>query len=180
MHTHTPHIRKLFLLPYLTPLATLMDDDIRLTSEFHQSLQPGSSESYSDWLLDWMSHISTTSTAVLVPPEAANITTPLNYSRWQLYLSDHPDAVLTEFFITEITQRFRLGFSGTLFTETNTQKFGWCPATPLGGVQVHHRRDHTTQAYRPTDHTTQGYRPTVSVVHISHFGVISKCHTPNK
>ena len=127
-----------------------------MISDLHQSITSLFSESYSDWLLDWMSHISNTSTAVLVPPEATNITTPLNYSRRQLYLSDHPDAALTEFFIMEITQRFRLGFSGTHFTETSTQKFGWCPATPLGGVQVHHRRDHTTQAYQPTDHITQG------------------------
>ena len=63
-----------------------------------------------------MFHISNTSSAVLVPPEAANLTTPLNHGRWQLYLSDHPDAALTEFFIIKIIQRFRLGFNGTLFS----------------------------------------------------------------
>ena len=92
----------------------------------------------------------------------------------------HPHAALTEFFIMEIIQRVWLDFNGTLSTETSTQKFGWCPTTPLGGVQVHHRRDHTTQAYRPTNHTTQGYRHTVSIAHISHFKVISKFPTPNK
>ena len=51
------------------------------------------------------------------------------------------------------------------------------PYNTLGGV---HRKDHTTQGYRPTDHTTQGYCHTVSVTHISYFGVISKCHTLNK
>ena len=40
------------------------------------------------------------------PPEAANITTPLNHEKWKLYLSDHPDAALTEFFITGLTQGF--------------------------------------------------------------------------
>ena len=57
----------------------MLDNNIRLTSEPHQPLQPGSSESYSGWLQAWLSHISDTLTAVLVPPKAANITTPLNH-----------------------------------------------------------------------------------------------------
>ena len=46
----------------------------------------------------------------------------------------------------------------SLFTETSTQKFGWCPATSLGGGRVHHRRDLTTKGYCPTtkDHCSNG------------------------
>ena len=68
-----------------------------------------------------MSHLSNTPAVVLVPPEAANITI-LKHDKWQLYLSDYPDAALTKFFITGITQEFRLGYNSPLSSLKSAHK----------------------------------------------------------
>ena len=137
--------------------------------------QAGSSDSYSDWLPDWLSHISNTSTAVLVPPEAANITTPLNHEKWKMYLSDHPDIALTEFFITGITQGFRLGFHTTLSSLKPARK-------NLDGALQHPSVVDEYITEEITQHRVIGPLPkaTVPMAHISRFGVIPKRHTPNK
>ena len=147
---------------------------MRLTSEAHLHLEPHSSESYSEWLLDWMSHISDTLIAVLVPPESDNITSPFNHGRWQLYLSDHPDAALTEFFIMGIIQGFWLGFNSTLSSLKPVCK-------NLDGALQHPLVVDEYNTAEIIQHRVINPLPkkTVSMAYISCFKVIPKCHTPN-
>ena len=161
--------------PLIQPPATLLEDNLRFTTELIQPPQSYSSESYSNWLPDWMSHLSDISTAILVLPEAASITTPLNYCKWQLYLSEHPDPALTTFFITGITQGFRLGFDSPLVSLKSACK-------NLAGALQHPTVVEEYITEEVTQHRVIGPLPrsAIPLAHISRFGVIPKRHTPNK
>ena len=50
-------------------------------------------------------------TAILVPPQASRIHTPLIINKWQEALVNHPHHLLVDFFLTEISQGFRIGFN---------------------------------------------------------------------
>ena len=67
--------------------------------------------SYTTWIRDWTTHLSGISDTVLVPPEATAITTPLDLTQWKNSLSEHPNTPLVHFFISGISQGFRLGFN---------------------------------------------------------------------
>ena len=61
-----------------------------------------------------MGHLTGVSNHTLVPPGATAITTPLVQVQWQKYLANHPSTTLVNFFITGISQGFRLGFNKPL------------------------------------------------------------------
>ena len=150
-----------------------MDNITGATLEF----QPDSShgQSYSTWLKDWTSHLSNVSVSIRVPSEATRITTPLRFSRWQLYLSDHPNTDLIIFFINGITQGFRLGFNGPLSSLTSARK-------NLEGARQH---PYVVEEYIMEEISHNRVigpltKAAVPSAHISRFGVIPKRHTPNK
>ena len=58
----------------------------------------------------------------LVPPGATAITTPLVQVQWLKYLSNHPSHTLVNFFITGISQGFRLGFNRPLSQHKSAHK----------------------------------------------------------
>jgi len=66
--------------------------------------------SYEKWIAEWCSHLAGLPDTVMVPPEATAITTPLHARAWQALLAEHPDKPLVTFFISGITQGFRIGF----------------------------------------------------------------------
>ena len=155
---------------YLTPpLATLPDDNIRCTIEF-QPLLP-CSQSYTTWLADWASPLQ----HIIHPcsPEAANITTPLKHSRWQLYLLDHPDTALIKFFVNGITQGFQLGFNSPLSSLTSAHR-------NLGGALQHPDvvEEYITEEINQHRVISPLPKAAVPKAHISRFG--AKWHTPNK
>ena len=119
---HTPLLLIVSFNTSPPPLATLLEIDASYVAESDQPSQRSTRESYLEWLPAWMSHLSNIPAVVLVPPEAANITTPLKHDKWQLYLSDYPDAALTKFFITGITQGFRLGYNSPLSSLKSARK----------------------------------------------------------
>ena len=170
-YTITLHCNIHYLFP--PPLATLLDDSITSAIEF-QPLPP-CSQSYNTWLADWVSHLSNIPSSILVPPKAANITTPLKHSRWQLYLLNHPDTALIKFFVNGITQGFRLGFNSPLSSLTSAQR-------NLGGALQHPDVVEEYIAEEINQHRVIGPLPKAAVpkAHISRFGVIPKRHTPNK
>lgn len=139
------------------------------------SAQADSSQSYINWLADWTSHISNLSTSILVPHEAARITTPLNHTRWQFHLSEHPDKALIKFFISGITQGFRLGFNNPLSSLKSARN-------NLDGALQHPAIVEEYIAEEITQHRVVGpfSKSAVPRAHISRFGVIPKRHTPNK
>ena len=79
-----------------------------------QPSEPDSSTSYGTWIRDWMGHLTGVSSSILVPSGATAITTPLVQVQWQRYLSNHPNNTLVNFFISGISQGFRLGFNRPL------------------------------------------------------------------
>ena len=67
--------------------------------------------SYTTWIRDWTTHLSGISDTVLVPLETTANTTPLDLTQWQNSLSEHPNTALVHFFISGISQGFKLGFN---------------------------------------------------------------------
>ena len=66
--------------------------------------------SYLDWISSWTNHLSNQPSVVKVPPAARAVNTPLDVSNWNKLLADHPNRPLVDFFITGITEGFRIGF----------------------------------------------------------------------
>ena len=65
---------------------------------------------YHDWILSWTNHISNQSSAVKVSCMARVVNRPLNVSNWKALLADHPNRPLIDFFISGMTEGFRIGF----------------------------------------------------------------------
>ena len=87
-----------------------------------------------------------------------------------MYLSDHPDVALTG-----IPQGFQLGFNTTLSSLKPACK-------NLDSALQHPSVVDEYITKEITQHTVISPLPktTVTMAHFSHFGVIPKCHTPNK
>ena len=69
---------------------------------------------YSDWISSWTNHLSHQLSDVKVPPAARAVNTPLDASNWKKLLVDHPNRPLVDFFISGITEGFRIGFKEQL------------------------------------------------------------------
>ena len=66
---------------------------------------------YQAWLQDWKKHIEDASTSVLVPAPVRLIHTPLIMSNWSHVLQTYPTQELAKFFLTGISQDFRIGYN---------------------------------------------------------------------
>ena len=67
---------------------------------------------YRQWLPQWQRvSCNTPSNAMLLPPKACKISTPLNVSAWSIYLWTHPHQDLAQFYVKGITEVFRIGFT---------------------------------------------------------------------
>ena len=75
------------------------------------SLHDDATPSYETWLAQWTKHLVGLSETVVVPSVAATVTTPLNINRWQARLMKYPNRLLVIFFISGLTQGFRIGFN---------------------------------------------------------------------
>ena len=69
------------------------------------------SSTYEDWIPKWKSHLAGSDDTVQVPPSATTITTLLITEKWLSLLANHLDKALTKFFITGISQGFRIGYT---------------------------------------------------------------------
>ena len=67
--------------------------------------------SYETWLAQWTKHLVGLSETVVVPSVAATVTIPLNMNGWQAWLMEYPNRLLVTFFISGLTQGFRIGFN---------------------------------------------------------------------
>ena len=65
---------------------------------------------YKEWIPAWNTHLSDSPVDVRVPQEARVITTPLIAKNWALLLSTYPNQELVQFFLTGISEDFRIGF----------------------------------------------------------------------
>ena len=63
-----------------------------------------------------MARLSGMSDDVWVPPEDTANTTPMNTAQWKKSLVKHPNRALVNFYISGISQGFRLGFNNPTFS----------------------------------------------------------------
>ena len=107
---HTP------LLPIVAQSAKECSEDVE---DFHEPFnvavestwKEGDILGYTDWVVEWTSQYTTSPDVVIVPANAARVSTPLNPAAWQVMLQHHPNRDLVTLFIAGITQGFRIGFN---------------------------------------------------------------------
>lgn len=133
------------------------------------------SHTYTTWLLNWRSYMTDASYRVMVPPEAAVVTTPLRPHNWLELLSTFPNQDLKEFFINGLLHGFKIGFKNPLSQLRSSKK------NLLGALQHPQVVDDYLQA-EIAEHRVIGpfQMEDIPAAHISRFGVIPKHHSPNK
>ena len=131
--------------------------------------------SYEDWIPQWISNLTAADDTIRVPPSATAITTPLITGNWVSFLANHPNKQLIEFFITGISQGFRIGYNSGQSSLKSASRNLPCAS---------HHPEIVDQylAEECAQHRVAGpYNSTlVPDVHVSRFGVIPKNHQPNK
>ena len=134
-----------------------------------QPSEPDPSTSYGTWIRDWMGHLTGVSSSILVPSGATAITTPLVQVQWQRYLSNHPNNTLVNFFISGISQGFRLGFNRPLSQLKSARK-------NLSSAVLHPEVVDEYLAAELEKSRLAGPFSTLDIpyAHISRFGVIPK------
>ena len=86
-------------------------DAMQLSEADVNSLHYDATPSYETWLAQWTKHLAGLSETVVVPSVAATVTTPLNINGWQARLMEYANRLLVTFFISGLTQGFRIGFN---------------------------------------------------------------------
>jgi len=109
-----------------------------------------------------------------VPTEAANITTPLDTTQWKRHLSGHPNSSLVNFFISDISQGFRLGFNRNLTLlklACRNLSSAEHPAVVEEYLTAELAQSHIAGPFE---------KAAIPKAHISRFGVIPKKYFSNK
>ena len=130
---------------------------------------------YHDWILSWTNHISNQSSAVKVPCMARVVNTPLNVSNWKALLADYSNRPLIDFFISGITEGFRIGFKEQS-TPLKSAKQNLCCALEHPETVENYLSEEISLG-RVASPFQESLIPQA---HISRFGVIPKHHQPNK
>ena len=130
---------------------------------------------YDKWISAWISHLSGSPPTVRVPPEASAISTPLNVDNWRKMLTGHPNRPLVEFFITGLTEGFRIGFKEQSKPLRSAKRNLSC-ALQHPDTVLNYLTEEITLG------RVAGPFPTslVPQAQVSRFGVIPKNHQPNK
>ena len=112
---------------------------------------------------------------VLVPPEAAVITTPLHPHKWLEMLRAYPYDALKEFFINGLLHGFKIGFNNPPSQLHSARK-------NLPGALQHPQVVDDYLKAEIAEHCVIGPFQTkdIPAAHISRFGVIPNHHMPNK
>ena len=130
---------------------------------------------YVDWISAWTTHLKSQPADVKVPPVATVVTSPLDVSRWKEALSDHPNKPLADFFLSGITQGFRIGFKQQLHPLKSTKRNLYCALQHPETVEKYLAEE--IALGRVAGPFQQSLVPHA---HLSRFGVIPKNHQPNK
>ncbi|XP_065884002.1 uncharacterized protein [Dysidea avara] len=131
--------------------------------------------SYADWISAWTTHLKSQPADVKVPPVATVVTSPLDVSRWKEALSDHPNKPLTDFFLSGVTQGFRIGFKQQLHPMKSAKRNLCCALQHPNTVEKYLAEE--IALGRVAGPFQQSLVPHT---HLSRFGVIPKNHQPNK
>ena len=130
---------------------------------------------YHTWITKWHNHMKDVPTAILVPPQASRIHTPLIINKWQEALVNHPHHLLVDFFLTGISQGFRIGFNHPADKLKSARR-------NLTGALQHPQVVEEYLATEILHHRVAGpfNKQHLPSVQLNRFGVIPKCHQPNK
>ena len=113
--------------------------------------------------------------SVKVPPEATAVTTPLQPKEWQRLLREHPDNLLTNYFITDLSNGFRVDFCNPPSKLRSAHK------NLLGALQHPQVVDDYLKVEITERRVVGPFRKAdIPDAHISRFGVIPKQHKPDK
>ena len=131
---------------------------------------------YRQWLPQWQRvSCNTPSNAMLLPPEACKISTPLNVSAWSIYLWTHPHQDLAQFYVKGITEGFRIGFTyHSQFLKSARRNLESARDHPEVVKEYLKTEVHMGRLIGPLDNSYK------LLTHISRFGVIPKSHQINK
>ena len=172
VHTHTPFLTstnsgdrcQLFYLYFSTVL------DITFTDP-----PPEPITCYQTWIAKWHDHMREAPTAILVPPQASHIHTPLVIHRWQEALVKHPHQSLVNFFLMGLSQGFRIGYNHSSKEQKSAHR-------NLTGALQHPQVVNEYLATEILHHRVAGpfNKELLPQVQINRFGVIPKRHQPNK
>jgi len=175
MHAKHAQICGLHNYMYRTTLIVLSFLTVLNIHEVEVTMTIASNTSYEDWIPKWMFHSTRTDNTIQVPPTAAAITTPLITQSWLSVLANHPNKKLTEFFITGISQGFRIGFNAPQLSSKSASQNLACALHHPEVVDQYLSKELTQ--HRVAGPFNKTWTP---FVHISRFGVIHKNCQPNK
>ena len=130
---------------------------------------------YSDWISSWTNHLSHQLSDVKVPPAARAVNTPLDASNWKKLLVDHPNRPLVNFFISGITEGFRIGFKEQSTPLKSAKQNLSCALQHPDTVE-----NYLTEEIALGRVAGPFQKSSVPQAHVSRFGVIPKHHQPNK
>ena len=168
------------LLRIVAQLAKECSEDVE---DFHEPFnvaiestrKEGDILDYTDWVVEWTSQYTASPDVVIVPANAARVSTPLNPATWQVMLQHHPNRDLVALFISGITQGFRIGFNTSNHTLKSARK-------NLGSTIEHPKIVEDYLAAEISQNRVAGpfIKSSITNVHINRFGVIPKGHQTNK
>ena len=167
------------LLPILAQSANEWEEFEDFHEPFHVAVESTRKEenilAYTDWVDEWTSQGTASPDTVIVPANAAIISTPLNSVAWQVMLQDHPNRDLVSFFMLGIMQGFRIGFNRPYHTLRSARK-------NLGSAIEHPKVVEEYLAAEISQNRVAGpfTRSSIADVHIRRFGMIIKGHQSNK
>ena len=130
---------------------------------------------YKEWVPAWKVHLAGSPADVRVSHEVTAITTPLNAMNWASLLSTHPNQELVQFFLTGISEGFRIGFKSSPKPLKSAKRNLECALQHPDTVSQY-------LAEEIAHHRVAGpfKRSTIPDAHINRLGVIPKNHQPNK
>lgn len=162
------------VIPSPFPLSTVNLPEDWIYHEDEPS--PTTLPSYESWLPRWMAHIADSPERIWIPPSACQLHTPLVPANWEKYLAGHPNRSLVQFFLSGITEGFRIGCN---HAGTGTLK---AAKKNLTGALDH---PEVIQEYLSNEMTLRRVagpfkKSQLPTVQISRFGVIPKSHQRDK
>jgi len=137
-------------------------------------LQDDHSSCY-EWVPKWKTRLRTSATDIQVPANANSVSTPLIPSTWEALLTSHPNRQLVQFFMSGISQGFRIGFKQPKKTLKSAKRNLGC-ALDYPETVTKYLADEIVLGRVAGPYKISA----IPQAHISRFGVIPKNHQPNK
>ena len=130
---------------------------------------------YTQWLQQWLSHLTPTSLFSKTPLQASHIHTPIIHATWLHHLWHHPHQDLVQYFLQCISSGFRVWFDGSGTYMLSKDQSSKCCCSPYCNRWL----------YSPWVITWKDIWPIFTFyicpdVHINRFGVIPKNYQQDK